>query len=107
MEYTCLLCFHRWDDRMDKVKERQCSRCKSRAVVEYGQFESVVNQMREIIRSSERPIVSISRAVAIMLPLSSRVRPGPLRVMNLWRKVLIEAGVKDDEVDAYLTTGVF
>lgn len=105
MEYICLLCFHRWHERTDKVKERQCSRCKSRAVVEYDQFESVVNQMKKIIRSSERPIVSISKAVAIMLPLTSRVRPGPIRVVNLWRRVLIETGVKETEANAYLQSG--
>ena len=102
MEYICLLCFHRWHERMDMAKERQCSRCKSRAVVEYQQFESTVNEIRQIISSSERPLVSISKAVGVMSPLTSQVRPGPLRVVRLWRKVLLEAGVKENELNAYL-----
>jgi len=102
MEYICLLCFHRWHERMDTAKERQCSGCKSRAVVEYQQFESAVNEIRQIISSSERPLVSISKAVGVMSPLTSRVRPGPLRVVRLWRKVLLEAGVKENELNAYL-----
>jgi len=102
MEYICLLCFHRWHERMDNAKERQCSRCKSRAVIEYQQFESAVNEIRLITSSSERPLASISRAVGAMSPLTSRVRPGPLRIVRLWRKVLLEAGVKENELDAYL-----
>lgn len=102
MEYICLLCFHRWRERMDEAKERQCSRCKSRAVAEYQQFESAVNEIGQIISSSERPLVSISKAVVAMSPLTGRVRPGPLRVVRLWRKVLLEAGVKENELDAYL-----
>jgi hypothetical protein len=87
---------------MDTAKERQCSRCKSRAVVEYQQFESAVNETRQIISRSEGPLISISKAVRVMSPLTSRVRPGPLRVVRLWRKVLLEAGVKENELDAYL-----
>jgi len=87
---------------MDTAKERQCSRCKSRAAVEYQRFESAVNEIRHIISSSERPLVSISKAVGVMSPLTSRVRPGPLRVIRLWRKVLLEAGVKENELNAYL-----
>jgi len=102
MEYICLTCFHKWHERMDTAKERQCSRCKSRAFVEYQQFESAVNGIRQIIKSSERPPVSISKAVGVMSPLTGRVRPGPLRVVRLWRKVLLEAGVKENELDAYL-----
>ena len=102
MEYICLLCFHRWNERMDMAKERQCSRCKSRAVVEYQQFESAVNEIRQIISSSERPLVSISKAVGVMSPLTSQVRLGPLKVVRLWRKVLLEAGVKENELNAYL-----
>ena len=102
MEYICLTCFHRWHERMDTAKERQCSRCKSRAAVEYQQFESAVNEIRQIISSSERPLAIISRAVGAMSPLTSQVRPGPLRIVRLWRKVLLEAGVKESELDAYL-----
>jgi DNA-directed RNA polymerase subunit RPC12/RpoP len=102
MEYICLTCFHRWDERLDKAKERQCSNCKSRAVVEYQQFETVVSEMRQIIRGSERPIISISKAVQAMSPLASQIRPGPLRIMRLWRKVLLEAGVRENELDNYL-----
>lgn len=102
MEYICLICFHKWQERMDTAKERQCSRCKSRAVVEYQQFESAVNEIRQIISSSERPLASISKAVGVMSPLTSQVRPGPLRVVRLWRKVLLEAGVKENELNAYL-----
>jgi hypothetical protein len=87
---------------MDTAKERQCSRCKSRAVVEYQQFETAVNEIRQIISSSERPLAIISKAVGVMSPLTSRVRPGPLRVVRLWRKVLLEAGVKENELNAYL-----
>jgi hypothetical protein len=87
---------------MDMAKERQCSRCKSRAVVEYQQFEFAVNEIRQIISSSERPLVSISKAVGVMSPLTGRVRLGPLRVVRLWRKVLLEAGVKENELNAYL-----
>lgn len=105
MEYICLLCFHTWRDRIDEARERQCSRCKSRAVVEYPQFESAVNEIRQIISSSERPLATISRAVGVMSPLTSQVRPGPLRVLRLWRKVLLEAGVKESELDAYLGAG--
>lgn len=102
MEYICLLCFHKWRERTEKVTERQCSQCKSRAVVKYHQFESVINQIKQIIHSSERPVVSISKAVIAMSPLTSRVRPRPLRVIRLWKKVLIEAGVKEDELNTYL-----
>ncbi len=103
MEYICLLCFHRWHERMDTAKKRQCSSCKSRAVVEYQQFESAVNEIRQIISSSsERPLVIISKAVEVMSPLTGRIRPGPLRVVRLWRKVLLEAGVKENELNAYL-----
>jgi hypothetical protein len=87
---------------MDMAKERQCSSCKSRTVVDYLQFESVLNEIRQIISSSERPLVSISKAVRIMSLLASQVRPGLLRVVRLWRKVLLEAGVKENELDAYL-----
>ncbi len=102
MEYICLLCFHKWHERMDVAKERQCSRCKSRAVVECQQFESAVKEIRQIISSSELPLVSILKAVGVMSPLTGRVRPGPLRVVRLWRKVLLEAGVKENELNAYL-----
>lgn len=102
MEYICLLCFHKWHERMDVAKERQCSRCKSRAVAEYQQFESAVNEIRQIISSSEQPLAIISKAVGVMSPLTSQVRLGPLRVVKLWRKVLLEAGVKENELDAYL-----
>jgi hypothetical protein len=37
-----------------------------------------------------------------MSPLTSQVRPGPLRVVRLWRKVLLEAGVKENELDVYI-----
>jgi hypothetical protein len=87
---------------MDLAKERQCSRCKSRAAVEYQQFESAVNGIRQIIGSSEGPLVSISKAVGVMSPLTGRVKPGPLRIVRLWKKVLLEAGVKENELDAYL-----
>jgi hypothetical protein len=87
---------------MDMAKERQCSRCKSRAVAEYQQFETVVSEMRQIIRGSERPLISISKAVQAMSPLASQIRPGPLRIMKLWRKVLLEAGVRESELDNYL-----
>ena len=90
---------------MDNAKERQCSHCKSRAVVEYRLFESTVNEMKQIIRSSERPVVNISEAVGAMLPLTSRVRPGPLRVAGLWRRVLVEAGAKEKELDMHLQSG--
>ena len=102
MEYICLTCFHRWHERMDTAKERQCSRCKSRAAVEYQQFESAVNEIRHIISSSERPLASISKAAGVMSPLTGRIRPGPLMVIRLWRKVLLEAGVKENELNAYL-----
>jgi len=105
MEYICLLCFHKWHERMDMAKERQCSHCKSRAVVEYQQFESAVKEIRQIISSSEQPLAIISKAVGVMSPLTSQVRPGPLRIVKLWRKVLLEAGVKEDELDAYLEGG--
>ena len=102
MEYICLICFHRWQERMDRPKERQCSSCKSRAVVEYRQFEWAVDEIEKIINSSEPPLASISKAVVAMSPLTSQVRPGPLRVAKLWRKVLLEAGVKEKELDMYL-----
>ena len=102
MEYICLTCFHKWHERMDMAKERQCSRCKSRAAVEYQQFEFAVNEIKQIISSSEPPLVSIPKAVGAMSPLTGRVRPGPLRVVRLWRKVLLEAGVKENELNAYL-----
>jgi hypothetical protein len=102
MEFICLLCFHRWQERMDVAKERQCSRCKSRAVVEYQQFQSAVDGIRLIVNSSERPFVSISKAVEIMSPLTSLVRPGPLRVIRLWKKILLEAGVRENELNMYL-----
>jgi DNA-directed RNA polymerase subunit RPC12/RpoP len=102
MEYICLLCFHRWNERLDKAKERQCSSCKSRAIVEYQQFETVVREMRQIIRGSERPLISISKAVQAMSPLASQIRPGPLRIMRLWRRVLLEAGVRENDLNNYL-----
>jgi len=103
MEYICLLCFHRWRERMDEVTERQCSRCKSRAVSEYRQFETVVSEMRKVIRRArEQPLISISKAVQAMSPLASRIRPGRLRIMRLWRKVLLEAGVRENDLDNYL-----
>jgi len=75
---------------------------QKQVVVGYQQFESAVNEIRQIIRSSERPLASISKAVGVMSPLTSQVRPGPLRVVRLWRKVLLEAGVKENELNAYL-----
>ena len=75
---------------------------QKQVVVGYQQFESAVNEIRQIISSSERPLVSISKAVGVMSPLTSRIRPGPLRVVRLWRKVLLEAGVKENELNAYL-----
>ena len=84
------------------AKERQCSRCKSRAVAEYQQFETVVSEMRQIIRDSERPLISISKAVQAMAPLASRVKPGPRSILGLWRKVLLEAGVREKDLNSHL-----
>lgn len=85
---------------------REDGHCERTTVfpLQYQQFESAVNEIRQIIGSSERPLAGISRAVELMSPLTSRVRPGPLRVVQLWRKVLLEAGVKENELNTYLRT---
>jgi len=88
LKYICLKCFHIWTSRFYKVKERQCSRCKGRAVVELSKFERAVEAVREA------PPDRVAKALLYMSELVIHLWYDPILVTNLHLEDFKKAGIK-------------
>lgn len=52
MSYTCLACGHEFDDRVDRPKRRQCSKCGRRRVIETYKYRNAIEAAKDFRRNS-------------------------------------------------------
>jgi hypothetical protein len=99
LKYICLKCFHTWTTRFEKVKERQCSRCKGRAAVELSKFQKAVEAVSEALKPlpTPPPPDRVVKALLSMSELVIHLWYDPILVTNLHLEVFKRAGIKRAE----------